>query len=71
MRIFLSYGHDSNEALDRRIKADLELRGHDVWFDQSEIMAWHDWRCAISEGITKSDGVLSFLSKHSVRDPGV
>ena len=37
MRIFLSYGHDANEVLVRRIKADLELRGHDVWFDHSEI----------------------------------
>jgi hypothetical protein len=30
MRIFLSYGHDNNEELVRRIKADLEKRGHDV-----------------------------------------
>ena len=36
-RIFLSYGHDSNEELVRRIKTDLEKRGHDVWFDKSEI----------------------------------
>lgn len=36
LRIFLSYGHDSNEELVRRIKADLEQRGHDAWFDKSE-----------------------------------
>jgi WD40 repeat protein len=71
MRIFLSYGHDSNEVLVRRIKHDLELRKHDVWFDQSKIKAGQDWRRAITEGIKDSDGVLSFLSKHSVRDPGV
>ncbi|MCC6795286.1 MAG: toll/interleukin-1 receptor domain-containing protein [Candidatus Hydrogenedentes bacterium] len=35
LRIFLSYGHDDNEELVRRIKGDLEARGHDVWFDKS------------------------------------
>ncbi len=37
IRIFLSYGHDNNEELVSRIKADLEKRGHDVWFDKNEI----------------------------------
>lgn len=71
LRIFLSYGHDSNEDLVRRIKADLERRGHDVWFDKSEIKTGHDWRRSITEGILDSHRVLSFLSKHSTRDPGV
>jgi hypothetical protein len=35
LRIFLSYGHDSNEELVRLIKTDLEKRGHDVWFDKN------------------------------------
>ncbi len=71
MRIFLSYGHDGNEELVRRIKADLEERGHDVWFDKSEIKFGDDWRRSITDGILKSHRVLSFLSKHSTRDPGV
>ena len=71
LNIFLSYGHDHNEPLVQRIKADLEQRGHDVWFDQSEIKAGHDWRHTITEGIVKSSRVVSFLSKHSTRDPGV
>jgi hypothetical protein len=71
MRIFLSYGHDNNEDLVRRIKADLEKRGHDVWFDKSDIKFGDDWRHSITEGILKSNRVLSFLSKHSTRDPGV
>lgn len=71
MRLFLSYGHDDNEELVLRIKADLEKRGHDVWFDKSEIKFGDDWRRSITEGILKSNRVLSFLSKHSTRDPGV
>jgi len=71
MRIFLSYGHDHNEELVRRIKADLEKRGHDVWFDKNEIKFGDEWRRSITDGILKSNRVLSFLSKHSTRDPGV
>jgi hypothetical protein len=71
LRIFLSYGHDANEELVRLIKADLEARGHDVWFDKAEIKAGDDWRRAILDGIDRSNQVLSFLSKHSTRDPGV
>ncbi|MGO4882324.1 MAG: toll/interleukin-1 receptor domain-containing protein [Bryobacteraceae bacterium] len=71
MRIFLSYGHDANEELVRRIKTDLDKRGHDVWFDKSDIRFGDDWRRAITDGIMGSNRVLSFLSKYSTRDPGV
>jgi hypothetical protein len=71
LRIFLSYGHDNNEELVRLIKADLEQRGHDVWFDKDEIKAGDEWRRSITDGIIGSNRVLSFLSKHSTRDPGV
>jgi hypothetical protein len=71
LRIFLSYGHDANEELVRQIKANLEKRGHDVWFDKNEIKFGDDWREKITKGIIDSNRVLSFLSKHSTRDPGV
>jgi hypothetical protein len=71
LRIFLSYGHDGNEGLVRQIKSDLEKRGHDVWFDKSEIKSGNDWRRSITDGITSSHKFVSFLSKHSTRDPGV
>ena len=58
MRIFLSYGHDANEELVRRIKTDLEQRGHDVWFDQTDIKAGDDWRRAITDGILHSQRFL-------------
>lgn len=76
LKIFLSYGHDRNEELVLQIKGDLEARGHDVWFDKNPekekgIAPGDDWRCAITKGIKSSDYMLSFLSKHSTRDPGV
>lgn len=67
LRIFLSYGHDDNVALVRRFYADLKNRGHDVWFDKEQIKFGDDWRCAI----TGSNKDLSFLSRHSSREPGV
>lgn len=74
LRIFLSYGHDENTELVRRIKADLEKPengGHLVWIDDAEIKFSDDWRRKITDGIQDSDWMLAFLSKHSVRDPGV
>lgn len=71
MRIFLSYGHDANEELVIRVREDLKKRGHDVWFDKSEIKFGDDWRRSITDGITGSQKFVCFLSKHSTRDPGV
>ncbi|MBN1364746.1 MAG: TIR domain-containing protein [Syntrophaceae bacterium] len=71
MKIFLSYGHDNNSALVERIRKDLEARGHDIWIDMYKIKNGDDWRRAITDGIIDSNWVLSFLSQHSTRNPGV
>jgi len=71
LRIFLSYGHDENEELVQCIKADLEMRGHEVWFDKSEIKFGDDWRRSIVDGIKDSHLILSFLSKYSTRNSSV
>jgi tetratricopeptide (TPR) repeat protein len=71
MKIFFSYPHDSNAPLVERIKADLEARGHEVWYDADQIKSGDDWRNAITRGILDSQQVVAFLSKHAVRDPGV
>ena len=70
-KVFLSYGHDENEELVRLIYDKLKERGHDPWIDRSEIKAGADWREAISRGILSSSNFLAFISKHSVRVPGV
>jgi hypothetical protein len=68
LRIFLSYRHDNNEELVRRIEADLEKRGHDVWFDKNEIKFGDDFPRAITDGILHSQHLVAFLSKHSTGD---
>jgi hypothetical protein len=63
LRIFLGYGHDACAESVRMIKADLEKRGHDVWFDKSEIKFGDDWWRNITDGAINNSRVLSFLSK--------
>ena len=72
MKIFLSYGHDSAcHDIARRIKADLEALGHEVWFDKDRIEFGQQWRREITEGIHDSQQMVALLSAHSTRDPGV
>ena len=70
-KVFFSYGHDKNEVLVSLIKERLEKSGHMVWIDRSRIKAGDDWRRSIMDGLTDTSTVLSFLSAHSVRIPGV
>lgn len=76
MKIFLSYGHDSNAPLIEKIKEYLskDAEGnlkHEVWIDTSEIKAGKDWREKITKGVLESDVILAGLSEHSTRIPGV
>jgi hypothetical protein len=71
MKIFLSYGHDRNTPIVLRIKHDLEAAGHLVWIDSAEIKGGDDWRRSIVDGLMDTDWTLGFLSRHSVRSPGV
>jgi hypothetical protein len=69
--IFFSYGHDANRELVERFRADLEARGHTVWFDAKDIGCWDDWKGAITRGIDRSQMAIAFMSRHGLRDPGV
>ncbi len=73
MRVFISYGHPppENAALVQRIRARLDAAGHETWIDTGGIEHGDDWRRAIMAGLQNSDWTLAFLSRHSVRDPGV
>lgn len=69
--IFFSYGHDDNRELVRLFRADLEKRGHQIWFDEKDIGVWDDWKGKITKGIDSSHMAVAFISMHSIRDPGV
>lgn len=75
LRVFLSYGHDELVSMARRIKADLEARGHEVWFDEERLKVAADWEHAIDEGLdwVAAAGACGrfvlVMTPHSVRRP--
>ena len=63
MKIFISYGHDSNAPLIEKTKDYLskdaeENLQNEVWIDTSEIKAGKDWREEITKGILENDVVI-------------
>ena len=70
LNLFLSYGH-TEDLICRLINQALKDRGHITWFDEDKLRQGQDWRQKIADGIKNSNGVISCLSRHSVRDPGV
>lgn len=70
LKLFLSYGHKEVKIC-RLINQALKDRGHATWFDEDKLCQGLDWRKEITDGIKESNGVISCLSRHSVRDPGV
>ena len=72
LSVFISYAHAQTEIVTQVMKAiGLDGRGHHVWFDEKKIKPGAEWREKITEGIIKSNGVLSFLSTEAIRDKGV
>jgi len=69
LKIFLSYGHDEHVADARRIKADLEQRGHTVWFDEERLIPGRDFEQYIEQGLDGCDKVVLLMTPHSVRRP--
>lgn len=67
LKIFLSYGHDEHVEAALRIKADLEARGHSVWFDLDRLRVGVDWESYIEEGLQWCDKVILLMTPHSVR----
>ncbi len=72
-RIFLSYGHDKYTALAERVKKDLEVRGHEVWYDAERIKVGGDWETYIEQGLewasasAKEGRFVLLMTPHSVR----
>lgn len=66
-RVFLSYGHDEHTPDVLALKADLEARGHEVWFDLERLKAGVDWEQYIEAGLNWCDRVILVMTPYSVR----
>jgi tetratricopeptide (TPR) repeat protein len=75
MRIFLSYGRDQHIDLARRLKGDLQDRGHEVWFDEDCLQPGFDWEAHIEQGLNwcaadpTQGRVVLLMTPHAVRRP--
>ena len=70
LSIFISYGHTDSDKV-KPIVAALEEKGYQLWIDEEKICPGEIWRRDIIKGITDCDVFIAFLSKYSMRDPGV
>ena len=75
LRIFLSYGRDEYAEYAGRIKADLEARGHEVWFDADRLVPGADFEIGIENGFewaaagSRGPCLVLLMTPHSVRRP--
>jgi WD40 repeat protein len=66
-RLFLSYGRRDAAALAKRIRADLEKLGYEIWQDTRQIRAGKEWEEEIRDGLRSTQVVIALLSPHAVR----
>jgi TIR domain len=67
-------GSSHDWGVEKRLReelAKLQVEINEVWRDKSGIKSGDDWRRGIIDDLKDADWVLSFLSRHSIRDPGV
>lgn len=70
--VFVSYGHKDASEFVLRLKRDLEDRGIEpVWLDSDRIAAGQAWTTAIERGIRDSEVVLALMTEHSVREESI
>lgn len=75
LRIFISYGRDEYAKLAEKLKADLQSRGHEVWFDKDRLKEGADWENYIDDGLNwiskdpETGRIIFIMTPHSVRRP--
>lgn len=66
MRVFLSYASQDRTRAEE-ISLALEGRGHDVFFDRSDLEAGEDYHAVIHDRIRRADQFIFLISPRSVR----
>lgn len=72
-RVFISYGHDASAPFAQRLKHDLDVCGHDTWFDLDRLKPGGDWERYIAEGLDwlaerpGAGWLVLLMTPHSVR----
>jgi len=67
LKVFLSFGHDVFAKDAFAIKADLEGRGHTVWYDVELLQAGCDFEHYIEKGLKWCDLIVLLMTPHSIR----
>ena len=69
--VFISYGRADATDFAQQLAADLEDRGHEVWFDQDSIGKGALWEVEIEQGLRAASVVTAVLTPSSVREESV
>lgn len=75
LRVFVSYGHDKYLPFAQKVAIELEIRGHEVWFDEKQLKPGRIWESYIENGLnwvseSKQNGrIVLIMTPYSVRRP--
>lgn len=75
LRVFVSYGHDKYLPFAQKVAQELEIRGHEVWFDEKQLKPGRIWESYIEQGLnwvseSKLNGrIILIMTPYSVRRP--
>jgi TIR domain/RAMP superfamily len=69
-RVMISYSHTDKNAA-RRLAADLQERGLDVWLDEREVLVGDSIHAKVAEGISGCDYLVALLSSVSLQSEWV
>ena len=69
---FISYGHADATDFVRRLKADLEARGvNPVWLDSEMLGGGTLWTVGIEHGIREAGALLAIVTRHGLREDSI
>src|SRR6185312_11750278 len=71
MHVFLSYARGKDDKLARAIAESVQEAGHEIWFDERELVAGENWALKIGKALEEANAMLVLVSPESMRSPWV